>query len=123
MAVVAAADAPTGGGAAPEPTPVPNPPPPPPPEPERRFAAGVEALVGSGALPSLAPGFGLRLAAGGAALTAELRANVWLSRSTASRDVSTAGGNFDLMDVAAAGCARARHDQFLSPGLCVGASV
>ena len=68
-------------------------------------------MVGSGALPGFAGGFGVRLAAGAAALSGELRGSLWPSRSTASTDDSAAGGTFDLIDGSAAGCARARHDQ------------
>jgi hypothetical protein len=106
----------------PPPPPLP-PPPPPPPAPEQPFAVGVDLLAGSGALPGLAAGFGLRIAAGTAALSAELRASLWLPRSTASDNEATAGGRFYLADASAAGCARALHDQSLSPALCVGGSL
>ena len=69
------------------------------------------------------PGIGLRFAAGGAALSAELRASLWASRSTASTSDPNAGGSFYLADGAVAGCARARRDRRLSPGACVGASL
>jgi hypothetical protein len=108
--------------AEPPPPPPPPRPPPPPPEPERHFAIGVDVMIGSGALPGLAGGFGLRVAASAAALSGELRGSVWPSRSTASVD-PTKGGTFDLIDGSAAGCARAGHDQILSPGVCAGASV
>ena len=107
----------------PEPPPPLPPPPPPPPPPARRFAVGADVLVGSGALPGAAGGFGLRLGAGAAVFSGELRASLWLSRSTASTADPTAGGSFDLADGAVAGCARARHDRALSPGACAGASV
>jgi hypothetical protein len=106
----------------PPPPPPPPAPPPPPPEPERRFAVGADLLVGSGALPGFATGFGLHVAAG-AALSAELRASLWLSRSAATTEDPGAGGTFDLMDASAAGCARRGHGQPLSPGLCAGASI
>jgi hypothetical protein len=109
--------------AEPPPPPPPPPSPPPPPEPERRFAIGVDVVVGRGALPGFAGGFGLRLAAGAGALSGELRGSFWPSRSTASADDPVAGGTFDLVDGSAAGCVRARHDQIVSPGACAGASL
>jgi hypothetical protein len=80
-------------------------------------------MIGTGALPDVVPGFGLRVAAGGGALSAELRASIWLSRSIASTSDPSAGGSFTLADGAVAGCARARRDRVLSPGACVGASL
>jgi hypothetical protein len=109
--------------AEPPPPPAPPPPPPPPPEPERHFAIGVDVVVGSGALPGFAGAFGVRLAAGAAALSGELRGSIWPSRSIASANDRAAGGTFDLIDGSAAGCARARHDETLSPGVCAGASL
>jgi hypothetical protein len=112
--------------AAPPPPPSPPPPPPPPPppvEPERHFAVGADVVVGNGALPGVAPGLGLRFAAGGSALSAELRASLWASRSTASTTDANAGGSFYLADGSVAGCARARRDRLLSPGACVGVSL
>ncbi len=92
-------------------------------EPEPHFAVGADVVVGTGALPSVAPGLGLRLAAGGAALSAELRASIWMSRSAASTASDSAGGAFTLADGAVAGCARARSTRRLSPGVCVGWSL
>ena len=107
-----------------EPPPPPPPSPPaPPPERERRFAVGLDVMAGTGALPDFAGGFGLRLAVGAAALSAELRGSFWPSRTTASVSDPAAGGSFDLVDGSAAGCARGRHDQLLSPGACAGASL
>jgi hypothetical protein len=80
-------------------------------------------LVGSGALPGVAPGIGIRFAAAAAALSAELRASLWASRSTASASDPTAGGSFDLAEGSVAACARALRDWRLSPGACAGASV
>ena len=40
-----------------------------------------------------------------------------------ARRRDSAGGSFDLADGAVAGCARARRDRRLSPGVCVGASL
>lgn len=110
--------------AEPPPPPPPAPPPPPPVERARRFSAGADVVVGSGALPDVAPGFGVRFAAGASSpFSVELRASVFMSRSTASASDPTKGGSFDLMDGALAGCARARRDRRLSPGACAGASV
>ena len=80
--------------AAPSPPPPPPSPPPPPVEPERHFAVGADVVVGNGALPGVAPGLGIRLAAGGSALSAELRASLWASRSIASTTDANAGGSF-----------------------------
>ena len=80
-------------------------------------------LVGTGALPRTTPGFGVRLVAGIAMLSAELRASVWMSAATASREEANAGGTFSLADGAAAVCARAAHDAIVSPGLCTGVSL
>jgi hypothetical protein len=105
------------------PSPPPPEAPPPPPIPERRFAVGADVVVGSGALPEIAPGIGLRFAAAAGALSAELRASIWASRSTESPSAPGTGGSFNLADGAIAGCARARRDRRLAPGVCVGASV
>jgi hypothetical protein len=107
----------------PEPPPPPTPPPLPPPIAERRYAAGADVVVGSGALPGIAPGIGLRFAAAAGALSAELRASIWASRSTESSSAPGTGGSFNLVDGAIAGCARARRARRLSPGVCVGASI
>jgi hypothetical protein len=117
---------PQAGTVAERPPPAP-PPPPPPPAPaeeiERRFAAGADVLVGSGALPGAAPGLGLRFAAARGGLSAELRASVSMSRRAASGADADAGGTFDLLDGALVGCARARRMRRFSPGACVGAAV
>jgi hypothetical protein len=95
---------------------------PPPPSP-RRFGAAVDVLAGTGTLPGVAPGFGLRFSAGGGALFAQLRGAFWLSqRETIAAD-SNAGGSFSLIDVGLAGCGRLRRERRLSPGLCLGAAV
>jgi hypothetical protein len=107
----------------PPPSPPPPPPPPPPPEAEQRFAAGADVVVGTGALPGVAPGIGLRFAAAAGAFAAEARASLWLSRSTAAPADATTGGSFDLVDVALAGCASARRAQRVSPRACAGASL
>jgi hypothetical protein len=106
-----------------EPPPPPPPPPAPPPTslPERRFAAGADVVAGSGALPGIAPGVSLRFAAAAGAFSAEVRASIWMSRSAATTSNANAGGSFDLMDAAVAGCAHARRDRRLVPGVCVGA--
>jgi hypothetical protein len=80
-------------------------------------------MVGSGALPGFAGGFGLRLAAGASALSGELRGSIWPARSIASTSDSAAGGTFDLIDASAAGCARALHDRSFAAGVCAGASL
>jgi hypothetical protein len=103
--------------------PPPPPPPPPPAEVERRFAAGAELVMGSGALPGIAPGIAIRFAAARAALSGELRASVLMPQRVASPADAAAGGTFDLLEAALAGCARARRTQRLSPGACVGATV
>jgi hypothetical protein len=106
-----------------EPPAPPPPPPPPPPEPRRRFVAGADVLAGTGALPRFAGGFGLRFAVSAAALSAELRGSIWMSRSTTSTSDPTSGGTFDLIDGAIAGCARAAFDETFSPGACAGVSL
>jgi hypothetical protein len=107
----------------PPPPPPPPPPSPPPSEPERHFALGADVLVDSGALPAFAPGVGLRFAVGVATLSAEIRASVFMSASTASTNDANAGGNFSLADGSAAVCARAIHEEVVSPGVCAGASI
>jgi len=80
-------------------------------------------LVGTGAVPGFAGGFGLRFAASASALSAELRGTFWPSHSTAAANDSGAGASFALADGSIAGCARAAHNQILSPGVCAGGSL
>jgi len=80
-------------------------------------------MVGDGGQPGVAPGVGLRFAIGVAALSAELRASLWMSRSTASAADAAAGGKFQLFDASAAVCARAFHEGILAPGICLGTSA
>ena len=103
--------------------PPPPPPPPPPPEPERHFAIGVDVMVGSGAFPASPAVSGCGFAAGAAALSAECAASLWLSRSTASPAGPGRGRHVRPRRCSVAGCARARHDERVSPGVCAGASV
>ncbi|HEY5449630.1 MAG TPA: hypothetical protein VIQ54_12825, partial [Polyangia bacterium] len=86
-------------------------------------AVGVDGMVGDGGQPGVAPGVGLRFAIGVAALSAELRASLWMSRSTASAADAAAGGKFQLFDASAAVCARAFHEGILAPGICLGTSA
>ncbi len=101
--------------------------PPAPPSPaaafEDRFAAGAEVVVGSGALPGIAPGIALRFAAARQALSAEVRAGISMSRSTPSPADADAGGTFDLLDATLAGCARAWRTRRVSPGACTGVTL
>lgn len=105
------------------------PPPPAPPPPVRarasedRFVAGADLQLGGGALPGIAPGLGMRLAVTAGAVSAELRANLWMSRSTASSSDAAAGGTFTLFDGVAAVCGRAWRGRRISPALCVGGAL
>lgn len=90
---------------------------------ERRFGAGADLLLGTGALPGVGPGVGLRFVAARGGISAELRGSIWMGQSTSSPSDPAAGGSFDLVDVAAAGCVRARREHRVSPGACVGGVV
>lgn len=90
---------------------------------DRQIAAGVEFLLGTGALPSVAPGVGVRLAVKHGAFSGEIRGGMWAERTVASLSDGATGGSFRLLDVGVAACVSARRDRRLSPAVCAGAAV
>jgi hypothetical protein len=89
----------------------------------RHFGIAVDALAGTGTLPGIAPGVGIRFSVGGGHLFAQLRGSFWLSQTERLASDPNAGGSFSLIDAGLAGCGRLRPDRRLSPGLCAGAVV
>ena len=89
----------------------------------RRWSMGADFLLGTGAVPGLAQGVGLRGSFDRSALGIQARGTMWLPRPAHNTDRPEVGGSFSLVTLALAGCLHSSLDRRVGGEACLGGNL